>query len=195
MPRPAVSCLVLAALLLPACGGPAGSASTGHQGAPAPNFSLTDQFGHREQLAAFRGRMVLLTFVDSRCTTLCPLTADVMASTKALLGPASRVQLLAINANPEHTKVSDVRKWSVEHRMLREWLFLTGSIGTLRTVWRDYEIHVSFAHGDVAHAAIIEVIDAAGRIRAIFPSAAQRKGVGAEAQSVARAVRLVTDTG
>jgi protein SCO1/2 len=188
--------LLLSELLLQACasgGHPTGFGSMGSQqpAKAAPNFSLRDQFGHPEQLSNFRGRLVLLTFIDSHCTTLCPLTAELMTKTEQLLGPMYSLQLLAVNANPEFTSVSDVRKWSIEHRMLRRWLFLTGPVAELRAVWGSYEILAKVVHGDVAHTADIFLIDAGGRIRALFPIAGQRSGVSAEALSLARAVRLI----
>src|SRR6266705_2760845 len=63
-------------------------------GRPAPGFELTDQF---------RGQVVLLAFVDSRCTTICPLTTVSMTEAVRLLGPgaAGRVQLLGVDANPD----------------------------------------------------------------------------------------------
>jgi protein SCO1/2 len=134
--------------------------------------------------------VVLLTFIDSHCTTLCPLTAELMTKTEQALGPTYPLRLLAINGNPEFTSVSDVRRWSSEHRMMRRWLFLTGPVARLRAVWKDYGIQVKIVHGDVAHTAAIFLIDAAGKVRALFPIA-QSRGIGAEAVSIARAVRMV----
>src|SRR6266702_803344 len=161
--RAAVFGLLLVALPVQGCASsrhPAGSASTsaGPLGRPAPNFSLTDQFGHAEQLSDFRGRVVLLTFIDSRCTTLCPLTSDLMTKAEEALGPTYSLQLLAVNANIDFTSVSDVRTWSAEHRMLRRWLFLTGPLRELRAVWSSYGIQVKMVHGDIAHTAGVFVI-------------------------------------
>jgi len=38
---------------------------------PAPGFTLTGQFGATVSLRAFRGRVVILAFTDSQCTTIC----------------------------------------------------------------------------------------------------------------------------
>src|SRR5438270_9054642 len=56
---------------------------------PAPGFALTDQFGRRVSLTDFRGKVVLLAFTDSRCTTICPLTTTSMVEAKRLLGAAA----------------------------------------------------------------------------------------------------------
>ena len=53
---------------------------------PAPAFTLTDQFGRRASLSAYRGRVVILAFNDSECTTVCPLTTTAMVDAKEMLG-------------------------------------------------------------------------------------------------------------
>src|SRR5215469_11288263 len=40
---------------------------------PAPDFKLVNQFGQPMSLSQFRGRVVMLGFEDSECTTVCPL--------------------------------------------------------------------------------------------------------------------------
>jgi cytochrome oxidase Cu insertion factor (SCO1/SenC/PrrC family) len=53
----------------------------------APGFTLTDQFGHSVTLSSLRGHEVVLAFIDSRCKTLCPLTAEIMYDARVQLGP------------------------------------------------------------------------------------------------------------
>ena len=61
----------------------------------APEFTLTDQFGAPVSLHSFRGKVVILAFNDSECTTVCPLTTTAMVDAKRMLGAAgSNVQLL-----------------------------------------------------------------------------------------------------
>ncbi len=201
--RALVVCLaVVISGALQGCASPRhpGSPSAGSQqpalasGTPAPAFSLTDQFGRAQQLSDFRGHVVLLTFIDSHCTTVCPLTAELMTKTEQTLGPAHPVQLLAINANPDFTSVSDVRRWSIRHRMLRRWLFLTGPALDLRAAWSNYGIQDKVMKGDVAHTALIFLIDAKGDVRALFPIAA-RDSMGPEASYIARVVRTVATSG
>ena len=55
----------------------------------APDFTLTDQFGRPVSLHSFRGKVVILAFNDSECTTLCPLTTTAMVDAKSMLGPAA----------------------------------------------------------------------------------------------------------
>src|SRR5437588_10697619 len=77
----------------------------------APDFTLTDQFGHSVTLSSLRSHEVVLAFIDSRCKTLCPLTAQIIYDAKAQLGSSasSRVDLIAVNANPTATSIPEVQ--------------------------------------------------------------------------------------
>src|SRR6476619_6999554 len=109
--------------------------------ATAPGFTLTDQFGKRVSLRSLRGKVVVVSFNDPECTTICPLTTTALLRARKLLGPAgSKVELLGIGANPEATQVKWVRDYSQAHGMLHKWRFLTGSLAELKRVWRAYGI-------------------------------------------------------
>ncbi len=140
-------------------------------GNPAPDFNLVDQFGHSVTLSSLRGREVVLAFIDSRCKTLCPLTAEIMYDAKVRLGSsaASRVALVAINANPTATSIATVQAWSINHGMLHQWLFLTGTAQQLQSVYHLYNVYVQVSSGgqDVHDPATL-IIDAQGRERLYF---------------------------
>src|SRR6266568_8300654 len=99
----------------------------------APDFKLTDQFGHSVTLSSLRGHEVVLAFIDSRCKTLCPLTANIMYDAKVRLGAeaSSQVALVAVNANPTATSVAAVQVWSIAHGLLHQWLFLNRPVRAL----------------------------------------------------------------
>jgi len=158
-------------------------------GTAAPGFALTDQFGRRTSLAAWRGKVVVLAFVDSRSTTLSPLTAQTLVDAGRLLGKGmADVQFLAVNANPVHTSVADVRTWSSEHGMLRRWLFLTGPTAVLRAVWRRYGVAVQTVGGTVQDTPSVFVIDAHGREQAVFLTSGVPGNLADEADVLARTV-------
>jgi cytochrome oxidase Cu insertion factor (SCO1/SenC/PrrC family) len=53
--------------------------------APAPDFHLRDQNGHWRSPGQLRGKAVLLAFVDSLCTRICPLTSESMVRALRLI--------------------------------------------------------------------------------------------------------------
>jgi len=130
----------------------------------APAFTLTDQFGKRVSLRSLRGKVVVVSFNDPECTTICPLTTTALLHAKDLLGPAaSQVELVGIGANPDATQVKWVRDYSRVHGMLHKWRFLTGSLPALRKVWRAYGIEAAVMNGTVDHTPATFVIDQRGR--------------------------------
>jgi cytochrome oxidase Cu insertion factor (SCO1/SenC/PrrC family) len=182
--------VLLVGVLSPACrsgGGADPRPPNVEYGTPAAPFSLVDQFGHRQRLSDFRGSVVLLTFIDPHCGGVCPLTADLLRRAKETVGTQTPLQLVAIDANPKATSVDDVRRWSVRHGMLRDWLFLTAPTPHLRRVWAEYGVQVIDEGGDVAHSSAVFLIDPTGRERGIFPIAA-RRGIADEVSALARAV-------
>ena len=114
----------------------------------APDFTLSDQFGRRASLHDFRGKVVMLAFNDSECTTMCPLTTTAMLDAKAMLGKAgSRVQLLGVDANPAAISLEDVWSYSELHGMLHSWRYLTGTLPQLKQVWRKYAVEAAVERG------------------------------------------------
>jgi cytochrome oxidase Cu insertion factor (SCO1/SenC/PrrC family) len=134
-------------------------------GRTAPDFQLTNQFNQPVTLASLRGHEVVLAFIDSRCTTLCPLTAEILYNAKSHLtsSEASQIELIAINANPIATSIPVIQDWSIKHGMLHQWQFLTGSTKQLKTIYQQYDVadQVS-SDGAAIHDPATFIIDANG---------------------------------
>jgi cytochrome oxidase Cu insertion factor (SCO1/SenC/PrrC family) len=138
-------------------------------GKPAPDFKLVNQFGQPMSLSQFRGRVVLLGFEDSECTTVCPLTTQSMVLAKELLGNAGKsVQLLGVDANPDAVKVSNVLDYSRVHGMVNQWDFLTGPAAQLKAVWQDYNNAFQNESGQIDHTPALYVIDSHGREQKLY---------------------------
>ena len=152
-----------------AAANPALDAGSSLGGQPAPDIRLENQFGQRMALSQFRGKAVILAFVDSECTTVCPLTTVSMVEAKQLLGAAgSHVQLLGVDANPQATSVPDVLAYSRAHAMVNQWDFLTGTLPQLQATWRAYHIAVQIQQGMIDHTPALFVIDPQGRERTVY---------------------------
>ncbi len=89
-----VTLLVLLAVLLPACGAPAGRADAPPAGPPAPDFGVATIDGEQLALAQQRGRPVLLFFMAAWCTTCIPVAQDIDRLTKSKDAPRDLVVLV-----------------------------------------------------------------------------------------------------
>jgi cytochrome oxidase Cu insertion factor (SCO1/SenC/PrrC family) len=142
---------------------------------PIPNtaahdFTLTDQRGVTTSLRSFRGRAVVLDFMDPHCVDICPIVSQELLDAHRNLGAsANRVVFLAVNVNQFATSVGAVNAFSREHQLtsLPSWHFFTGSAAMLRSVWRAYGVAVNAPspQADVVHSSLIFFIDAKGRER------------------------------
>jgi cytochrome oxidase Cu insertion factor (SCO1/SenC/PrrC family) len=183
-----------------ASSGPAGVEAGGGfpiDGKPAPGFTLTDQFGHAVSLSSLHGHEVVMAFIDTRCTTVCPLTAAILRNALHRIGPAAaaNVDLVAINANPTATRTSDVYRFSAENGMVHEWRFLTGSPSELKAIYKAYQVYVCVLHdGDVVHTWAIYVIDPTGRERLYFQTLDSDAGVtlSSETRAIMAGMRQYT---
>jgi cytochrome oxidase Cu insertion factor (SCO1/SenC/PrrC family) len=208
-PRLIATGAAAAVLGLAACGGSSGSSSAAGQASPAanaqaaadnpnldtgssmsgaaPDFRLTNQFGQPVSLSAFRGKVVILAFTDSECTTICPLTTASMVAAKDLLGQAgNQVQLLGIDANPEATSRSDVLAYSQVHGMVNQWDFLTGSLPQLQAAWKKYNVYVQIEQGQIDHTPALYVIDTHGRERKLYLTTMAYTSIGQAGQLLAQ---------
>jgi len=162
----------------------------------APGFTLRDQRGRLTSLAEFRGKVVVLTFIDPECTQLCPLTTQSMVEAVKLLGPgaASEVQLLGVDANPDKTKITDVAQYTHTHELEGRWRFLTGSRAQLERIWHSYHVYVAVVHNDIQHTAVVFLIDGKGKERSLNSTPMSYAAVGDQAHALAAGIaRLLPD--
>jgi cytochrome oxidase Cu insertion factor (SCO1/SenC/PrrC family) len=137
---------------------------------PAPDFTLTDQNGRTHSLSSFRGRAVVLEFMDTHCTDICPIISQEFIDAYRQLGTAaSRVVFAAVNVNGYHAAVSDVASFSQEHQLntIPNWHFFTGRVSDLHSVWSNYGIVVQAPSptADVIHSSFTFFIDPNGNER------------------------------
>jgi cytochrome oxidase Cu insertion factor (SCO1/SenC/PrrC family) len=155
----------------------------------APAFTLSDQFGRTVSLSALRGKVVVLSFNDPQCTTICPLTTTALLEAKQLLGKAGRnVELVGVGANPEATQVKWVRDYSEAHGMLHKWLFLTGPLAQMERVWSAYWIRAEVFNGTIDHTPATFVIDPKGRVTHLFLTPMSYSSVHQLAQVIAQGI-------
>ena len=110
----------------------------------APDFQLTDQNNSVVKLSDFRGKVVVLTFMDSKCQDTCPLTAVHFRETYKQFdqNETKQVVFLGVNVNVEENAVADVlettQAWHLDQ--IPGWHFLTGNREELEPVWKDYGV-------------------------------------------------------
>ncbi|HVC66284.1 MAG TPA: SCO family protein [Acidimicrobiales bacterium] len=151
---------------------------------PAPDFTLVDQSGHTMSLSDFRGSAVVLSFMDTHCTDICPIVSQEFVDAYHDLGPAaSRTVFVAVNVNQYHAAVADVATFSHAHQLdtIPNWHFFTGSTTDLQAVWANYGIAVQAPNpnADIIHSSVTYFIDPAGNERYLADPSVDHTASGA----------------
>jgi cytochrome oxidase Cu insertion factor (SCO1/SenC/PrrC family) len=139
--------------------------STPPPGLRLPRFSLRSYGGNTVATDALRGKVTLITFLDTKCTEKCPVFASQIASALRLLPRRERRQVvaLAISVDPRVDSPGSVRRFLETRHALGELDFLLGSIRQLRTVWRAFHIVPAADTGDAdVHSSDARVFDRRG---------------------------------
>jgi protein SCO1 len=137
----------------------------------APAIDLADQRGRRFSLVGERGRVVVLTFLDSRCRALCPLESRLLARVARSLPAVDRPDVVVVSVDPAGDSAASVRKAARELRGMRRITWLVGSHARLARVWRAYGVTVRPVPGDIEHTSVLYLIDRQGdeRVGMLFP--------------------------
>ena len=142
----------------------------------APGFVLLDQAERPVSIAAYRGRPVIVTFIDPLCRNLCPLEAQVLNQTERQLPASQRPVIIAVSvdvyASSRADLLQDVREW----HLVPQWRWAVGRPSALAAVWKRYEIGVSVVTKRIAgtiihyvtHTEGAYIIDRHGDERALF---------------------------
>lgn len=133
-------------------------------GVRAPNFKLRSYRGETVRMLDLRGKVVLVTFLDTKCTDKCPIIASQVAAALPLLPPAARRQVvaLAITVDPRVDSPRSVRRFLAQ-RHASSLEFLLGTIKELRPIWKAFYVVAAPETGSAnIHSADARVFDRRG---------------------------------
>ncbi|HEY7255939.1 MAG TPA: SCO family protein [Solirubrobacterales bacterium] len=143
---------------------------------PAPSFGgLRNYLGEPVSLAAYRGKVVLVTFLYTHCPDVCPLITAELHNTLARLGPQRRrqVQIVAVSVDPHGDSREAVAAFVNDHGMTGRMKYLIGDTHELAPVWEAWNVGSepdSVNPELVAHSALVYGVSADGLLTTIYPS-------------------------
>lgn len=111
-----------------------------------PNVTLLNQEGKRISLRPFldSGKPVIIDFIYTTCTTICPILSAGFSSLRDELGEGShRVQLVSISIDPEHDRPDRMKEYLGRYNSGEGWDFLTGSREDIALVLKAFNASVA----------------------------------------------------
>ncbi len=108
---------------------------------PARNFVLTNQRGQQVNSTDYHGQPILLTFLYTNCSDVCPITVVHIKSVSELLRSQNlEFKIVVISLDPERDSITSAKNFSTRLGMDSLWEYLVGPRESLQVVWEDYYV-------------------------------------------------------
>ncbi len=171
-------------------------------GDEVPDFGLINQDGKRVHIAQYRGKILLLTFIYTRCPVpeYCTLMSNNFAEIDKELQKESnlyaRTHLLSISFDPEYDTPKVLRSYGAAHtgnysqETFAHWEFASGSPDEVKGIAQFFGLRYFQETGQIVHSLRTAIITPDGKLFKLYsgngwrPSEALRdiQSVGAQAQ-------------
>jgi len=88
------------------------------------------------------GNPVIVNFIFTTCTTICPVQTATFAQVQRNLGEqAEEVTMISVSIDPEHDTPSRLRKYSEMFSAGPQWQFLTGSVDEMVDIQKAFDAY------------------------------------------------------
>lgn len=126
---------------------------------PAQDFILTDQNGEYYQLSQLEGKVIVITFLFTRCPDVCPIVSANLDFISEQLGDVygEEVVILTITVDPWTDNTTVMNEYS-DARSL-DWPHLTGSVEELEPVWKNFEVGLQTYDSDIDNDGVADGFD------------------------------------
>jgi protein SCO1 len=146
----------------------AGSPSTLSPGQTVPDFSLVDQKNNPVRLSEFRGKVVAITFIYTRCPLpdYCMRLSNNFARLQKRFNDrmGRDLVLLSITFDPDHDQPEVLMKYAESWKANAAWHFLTGPLSTVKQVCGMFGMNFWPDEGLLTHSLHTTLIDREGKL-------------------------------
>jgi protein SCO1/2 len=137
-------------------------------GLRAAAFQLRDHTGAPATLAQYRGRVLVMAFLHSKCVGACPVIAQQIRGAFDDLGPLARdARALAISVDPSEDTPRNVARFLRRQHVGGVLRYLIGTRKQLQPVWKAYAVQPVSRR--FPHSTFVYLIDRKGVERVGFP--------------------------
>jgi len=139
----------------------------------APPLRLRNYLGQPVDIAQYRGKPALVTFIYTHCPDVCPLITSNLRVAQNLLGAdgPSKAQVIAVSVDSKGDNRRTVAAFLKAHEMTGRMQYLIGSTSELARVWRAWGVgsERDAKNPDlVEHSGVIYGITASGKRATLY---------------------------
>jgi protein SCO1/2 len=109
-----------------------------------PDVAVVDMQGQKTSLLdeVNVDQPVMLNFIFTTCTTICPVLSATFAQVEKELGPErERVRMISITIDPEYDTPARLRTYAERYDADAEWHFLTGRLENIVAVQKAFDAY------------------------------------------------------
>jgi protein SCO1/2 len=109
-----------------------------------PQVSLTRQDGKTVLLSdeLNDGRSVMLTFIYTTCTSICPVISQTFSQLQSELGSErDKVHLVSVSIDPEHDTPARLTEYAKQYRAGPGWQHYTGTVAASIATQRAFDVY------------------------------------------------------
>jgi protein SCO1/2 len=114
---------------------------------PTDDAVLIDQDGRKLRLKsdALADRIVVVSFVYTNCTDICPMVSHTFALLQESLAPLmdKKVRLVSLTVDPVRDTPARFKEYSEHFAPKAGWLWLTGDISNVAAALQSFGIHIT----------------------------------------------------
>ncbi len=141
--KPLIATLLISLLLCSVV--PTSSAYVGYQVSrgEVPDFTLVDQDGNDTNLSQYKGSILVVAFIFTRCPDICPVITQSLKSVEMGLSNEYRehVEFMSISLDPRYDTPERLKEYTELHGV--DWAHLTGEVNTMKEVWFNFGMNAT----------------------------------------------------
>ncbi len=115
-----------------------------HQYSLGKDLRVVDMHGRESTMEqeVSGDRPVMVNFVFTTCTTICPVMSATFAQVQQQLGPdAEKLRMISISIDPEHDTPERLREYAERFNAGPQWDFYTGDLGDIIAIQRSFDVY------------------------------------------------------
>lgn len=109
---------------------------------PVDDFTLTNQDNIQMNLSDFRGDVVVVAFIFTKCPDVCPIITQLLRSVEAELGEEyqEHISIISVTVDPGYDTPEQLKAYTEMHGA--DWPHLTGELEYMEGIWDSFGLVV-----------------------------------------------------
>lgn len=142
--------------------------SQGVVGKQVGDYTLLDRNGQPVRLSNYRGKPVLVSFIYTGCSEVCPATTQFLAKAVKYMQDAlgaDSFEVLSVGFNAPWDSPQAMRDFASRQNIkLRHWEFLSADAATMQNLTRDLGFSYAYSVTGFDHISQLTLIDQEGKV-------------------------------